>query len=484
MAIGRSAVLLSALAVGALLTTGSTYAAFSDYGEIAGNHMAAGTVVVGGEGGAAPDLNYSGVQPAQSTIDTMKLRYAGTIAADLWFELEAGTAADAFCLDSGGAWAAKPGGSLQIQVDGGAWLDYCTALNGQRLPIASDVQPSTSFDVHVAVRLVDGTDARYSGLTGVDGLVVRALQTGGAGFSDFARGTITVGAGGIAPLVPQQCVAAGLTDFDETNTIYLTDETPNPFNVGKPPEHGRGYLVFGTAGDDVITGSNQADCIVGGAGDDHLVGGNQDDVLLGDDGNDVLNGPTGAEGLQATGDDKPGGNGKDRLYGGAGDDELHGANGRDLLDGGDDIKGDLCVDEPNGNGQGHGQDKGDEAGGNPGGNGKDTFVGCEFDGTPPTGLAAKATIAGPPADTELAPSSTNDVSQVDGTTPASGDEGRETTDDETSTGSDTPTTSPTTAPPSEGDQSGPVDGQPTASTNPPSTEPTTSSEPTVVVFPG
>ena len=420
MALGRSAVLVSALAVGALLATGSTYAAFSDYAEVTGNEVVAGTVVIGGDGGAAPDLAYAELVPGVEKSDDMTLRYAGSIPADIWLELEPGSATQSFCVGSADAWAAKPGGALQIQLESGEWLDYCAAVGGHRFDIANDVQPDTTLDVQVAVRLVDGTDVRYSGLTGVDGLVVKALQTGGQGFSDFVRGTITVGAGAIAPVVPQQCLDAGLKDFDASNTVYLS-EGDDAFDVGQQPEQGRGYLIFGLGGDDVITGSNQADCIVGGAGDDHLVGGNQGDVLLGGDGDDVLNG--------AGDDDQAGGNGKDWLYGQAGDDELHGANGKDHLDGGDHVNGDVCVDEPNGDGEA-----------TPGGNGQDTFVGCEVGG-PADG--PEQTPSGP-ADSESqdAPDTAQRLSLTEG----GGSDQRGDVAADLTTASTQPSTEPTTAP--------------------------------------
>jgi predicted ribosomally synthesized peptide with SipW-like signal peptide len=458
MALGRSAVLVSALAVGALLATGSTYAAFSDYAEVIGNEVVAGTVVIGGDGGGAPDLAYAGLMPGAEQSDDMSLRYAGSIPADIWLELEPGSATQSFCISSAGAWAARSGGALQIQVEGGGWLDYCAAVGGQRLTIADDVQPDTTLDVQVGVRLVDGTDVRYSGLTGVDGLVVKALQTGGQGFSDFVRGTITVGAGTIAPVVPQQCLDAGLKGFDASTTFYLTEDD-NTFDAPRQPEKGSGYLIFGLGGNDVITGSNQADCIVGGAGNDHLVGGNQGDVLLGGDGDDVLNG--------AGGDDTAGGNGKDWLYGQAGDDELHGANGKDYLDGGDHVHGDVCVDESNGNGKG-------SANGNPGGNGQDTFVGCEFGGPPDGPEKAAAAEAGPAE--SASPDGVAAAQQLGLTAGDGSDEQGVTADLTTATSqpSTMPTTAPTVAP--TGDVTSGDGPTPTSS---PSTSPLSSPEPQV-----
>jgi predicted ribosomally synthesized peptide with SipW-like signal peptide len=414
MALGRSAVLVSALAAGALLATGSTYAAFSDYADVTGNQVSAGTVVIGGEGGAAPALNFTDLEAgAAPSTQTMALHYSGSIAADLWLELEPGSAAEAFCSNAGGRWSAKPGGSLLVTV-GETELDYCAALGGHQFPIGTDVRPSRDLHVIVGVQLVGGSDARYSGLTGVDGLVVRALQTGGQGFSDFARGTITIGTGAIAPVIPALCTAAGLTDFDALNTLYLTES--GVFNAPKQPANGRGYLIIGTDGDDIITGSNQADCIVGGGGNDHLIGGNQGDVLLGGDGDDVLNG---AGGDETNG--HSGGNGKDWLYGEAGDDQLYGGNGKDHLDGGDHVNGDVCV----------------------GGNAPD-YVDCEPAGTAvaaPDAVARVAAVAG--SDSAEGPDSASALGLVD---PESHEESGGAAGKSTEQPPTQPMTTPTTAP--------------------------------------
>ena len=72
-------------------------------------------------------------------------------------------------------------------------------------------------------------------------------------------------------------------------------------------------ILYGTSGDDVLSGGNGKDTIYGGDGDDVITGGNGVDNLFGDAGNDTL-----------TGD-----NGADNLTGGADDDTLDGALGFD-----------------------------------------------------------------------------------------------------------------------------------------------------------
>jgi predicted extracellular nuclease len=76
--------------------------------------------------------------------------------------------------------------------------------------------------------------------------------------------------------------------------------------------------IRGTAGDDVLTGTNGRDVIMGLGGNDTISGANGEDVLCGGAGNDVLSG----------------GNGDDVLLGGFDTDRLSGDNGADVLIGG------------------------------------------------------------------------------------------------------------------------------------------------------
>jgi Ca2+-binding RTX toxin-like protein len=77
--------------------------------------------------------------------------------------------------------------------------------------------------------------------------------------------------------------------------------------------------LLGRAGSDNLSGGAGFDRLEGGAGDDTLRGAENADTLLGGDGNDLLGG----------------GKGVDSLDGGAGDDTLSGAAGADILIGGD-----------------------------------------------------------------------------------------------------------------------------------------------------
>lgn len=105
-------------------------------------------------------------------------------------------------------------------------------------------------------------------------------------------------------------------------------------------------LIFALGGSDVVNGKNGNDCIVGGAGSDHLVGGNGADVILGGADSDSIIGNDGADKLygEAGSDALKGGNQADSLWGGTGSDALQGEGGNDTLIGGSES------DAANGNG--------------------------------------------------------------------------------------------------------------------------------------
>lgn len=93
--------------------------------------------------------------------------------------------------------------------------------------------------------------------------------------------------------------------------------------------------IYGNAGNDTLTGSNNHQYeLYGGKGDDLLLAkGTVETDMTGDAGNDTLKGADGNDWLD-------GGNGKNRVYGGAGDDfvfgrdSITGPNGSDTLTGG------------------------------------------------------------------------------------------------------------------------------------------------------
>lgn len=356
----RAVAFLGGAAILAAATTGSTYAAFSDFVEVNGNTAGAATVVVGGPESAVPQLQYLGLLPDDPITDELPVTYSGTIPADLYLDVDEDGATPFCAQGSDGLWTPLDGGALEINAGGPDWVDYCSLLDDDRvLELGDDVAPDTHHDFAVQMRLRPDTDTRYSQLADIDALTVMARQSGGTqSFTDHVVGTIEISIGQIFPQTPQECLDEfGVDYFDDSNTIVLTPGDDR-YLTPKQPDHGHGYLVFGLGGNDKIIGSNQADCLVGGDGHDKLWGGNQDDVLIGGAGNDLLAGDLtdffhhqdDDDAWNEDGDKKDekknlnggqgqphhtgGGNGKDKLYGGDGNDGLYGGNGQDELYGG------------------------------------------------------------------------------------------------------------------------------------------------------
>ncbi|PIG95170.1 FG-GAP repeat protein [Gloeocapsopsis sp. IPPAS B-1203] len=143
--------------------------------------------------------------------------------------------------------------------------------------------------------------------------------------------------------------AAGDVDGDGLDDLIIGAVDANPNSNSRA---GESYIVFGfrslfgTAGNDVLLGSNTRDCLSGLDGNDTVAGGLGDDTLLGGAGNDVLRGdlnnrsPQGSVGGNDTlfgglGNDQLGGKGgDDQLFGEQGNDTLYGDDGDDLLRGG------------------------------------------------------------------------------------------------------------------------------------------------------
>ncbi|ODS25065.1 hypothetical protein AB835_00740 [Candidatus Endobugula sertula] len=113
------------------------------------------------------------------------------------------------------------------------------------------------------------------------------------------------------------------------NTL-VSDINSSHFLIGKT------NYIFGSANDDIISGSDDSDVIKGGAGDDIIIGNDDDDILDGGAGNDTILGGEGDD--TATGgegnDTLLGGDGNDTLSGDAGDDHVQGDAGDDQLAGG------------------------------------------------------------------------------------------------------------------------------------------------------
>jgi len=91
-------------------------------------------------------------------------------------------------------------------------------------------------------------------------------------------------------------------------------------------------MVYGTSGNESMTGTDGEDMFAGLGGNDGLSGADGEDDLFGGSGNDALNGGTGDDMLS-------GGSGNDALNGGSGNDMLSGGTGNDsfVTDGSDAI---------------------------------------------------------------------------------------------------------------------------------------------------
>lgn len=85
--------------------------------------------------------------------------------------------------------------------------------------------------------------------------------------------------------------------------------------------------IIGTAGDDVLIGSDGPDVIHGNGGDDRIVGAGGDDLICALGGDDRIYGGSGDDVVWA-------GRGSDKVRGGPGHDELRGQWGDDFLKGG------------------------------------------------------------------------------------------------------------------------------------------------------
>jgi Ca2+-binding RTX toxin-like protein len=101
-------------------------------------------------------------------------------------------------------------------------------------------------------------------------------------------------------------------------------------------------VIYGSSGNDILTGGSGDDKIYGGAGNDTIYGNNGNDRLVGEGGDDVIYGGNGNDWLVGCFDGNAAEPGNDRIYGGAGDDTLWGGDGNDRLvgeDGNDTIYG-------------------------------------------------------------------------------------------------------------------------------------------------
>ncbi len=118
---------------------------------------------------------------------------------------------------------------------------------------------------------------------------------GGAGTADIAifsgdlaEYEIVTDANGVTTVTHLNGGADGVDTLTNVELLEFADQTINtpPFDPGTGP-------INGTAGDDNLVGTGQADIINGLAGDDTIVGDNGDDTITGGAGNDTIDGENG-----------------------------------------------------------------------------------------------------------------------------------------------------------------------------------------------
>ena len=156
-------------------------------------------------------------------------------------------------------------------------------------------------------------------------LLAAALQIGG--LDDLFADDDEEAAGGVEPDITP-VYDATLYDQELLGTENADVLTPD----GSDPA----TAIFAGGGDDVASGTVNADYLDGGAGDDFLVLFEGDDIGVGGDGtdeiaagrgNDTVFGGDGNDVVDGSLDD-------DLIYGGAGDDQLEGARDNDVIYGG------------------------------------------------------------------------------------------------------------------------------------------------------
>lgn len=239
---------------------------------------------------------------------------AGTIAYDLRVVVE--NTSSELC----------PGeGDLELELKL-ASADLCEVLGDpDGILVTSDLAPGAA-DVPIDVTATLADDALYSWsvLSDEFRLDIQGRQHGSdQGFSDFAKGLLTVTIGDFAPDVEvfDECPLA-IGDFRSYHVLGNGNH-----DLDLSDEVGPALVVAGNGSKDII-GTPQEDCILVRNGNNNVDGGGGDDVIVARNGNnDVLSGGAGNDLIIA-------GNGNVHLYGGAGADTLIAGNGNTSLDGG------------------------------------------------------------------------------------------------------------------------------------------------------
>ena len=188
--------------------------------------------------------------------------------------------------------------------------------NGGVDTIVGDLRPQDVIEVV-------GPSSGYSAVVNADG-----SQT----LSDGAN-AITVSATSVARITDSNGEEVSFADgvpTDAPGGSGTSGDTP-------PPASETADILYGTAADDNLIGSNGDDLVLAQAGNDRIFGGSGADDLFGDDDNDVIYGNAGndrifgGEGVDLL----DGGNGADIIFGDDGNDIIYGKAGSDMAWGGD-----------------------------------------------------------------------------------------------------------------------------------------------------
>ncbi|MEO5619858.1 MAG: cadherin-like domain-containing protein [Cypionkella sp.] len=158
--------------------------------------------------------------------------------------------------------------------------------------------------------------------TDVDGdtLTVRNLQV--------SSGQLHLAAEGYLFLPDPEAIGPVQISYEITDGQYSLAQMAH-LTVYAQPETAADLtgIMFGSDGDDDLSGSQVNGVILSGDGADHVQGGIGNEVISGGAGDDILSGGAGNDMIF-------GGDGNDLLKGEAGNDHLYGGNGTDTLDGG------------------------------------------------------------------------------------------------------------------------------------------------------
>ena len=232
----------------------------------------------------------------------------------------------------------------------------------------------TGADVFV-IRNESGTTAITDFRAGIDRLdltdlpmlrdvaQLRVISTGNGATIEYRGHLIQIVSETRQPLSVQDLFPEGLVGGDHIPYIPLIED-PGP-----------GVTLTGTAGRDLLQGTDLSDTLSGGSGRDTILGGDGNDVIDGGAQHDEIRVTAGANQIFGgfgrdsiwggiDGDYIDGGPGVDWIFSGAGNDTVYGGGGRDVVFAGD---GDDWVQLSDGNSVAHGQ------------RGRDTLIGGAAD---------------------------------------------------------------------------------------------------------